>query len=46
MPEAVVIDSTGAEPTVEYTHRGEDPTDRPSLEELLDEIDTILSVEA
>ena len=46
MPEAVVIDATGSEPVVEYVHRGDSPGDRPSVEDLLDRIDSILAVEA
>jgi peroxiredoxin Q/BCP len=46
MPEAVVIDATGAKPTVDYTHRGDSPGDRPTVDDLLDRIDEFASVEA
>lgn len=46
MPEVVVIDATGEEPTVDYVHRGDSPGDRPSVDDLLDRIDSVLSVEA
>lgn len=46
MPEAVVIDATGSEPTVDHVHRGTSIGDRPTVDDLLDRIDTIVSVEA
>ena len=46
MPEAVVIDATGDEPAVDYVHRGDSPGDRPSVDDLLDRVDSILAVEA
>jgi len=46
MPEAVVVDATGSEPTVEYVHRGDSPGDRPTVDELLDLLDSFTSVEA
>ena len=46
MPEAVVIDPTGDEPAVDYVHRGDSPADRPSVDDLLNRVDSILAVEA
>lgn len=37
MPEALVIDVRGSDPTVTYVHKGSSPSDRPSIDELLDE---------
>ncbi|SEV91028.1 peroxiredoxin family protein [Halobacterium jilantaiense] len=41
MPETVVLDVRGDEPTVAYEHRGSSPSDRPSVDELLAEIDAL-----
>ena len=41
MPEAVVVDVRGDEPTVAFTHRGSSPTDRPSIDDLLAELDAL-----
>jgi len=46
MPEAVIIDATGPDPTIDYVHRGNSPGDRPSVDELLDRIDLFVSAEA
>lgn len=39
MPEAVVVDTTGNEPTVGHVHRGDTPGDRPTVDELVEHID-------
>ncbi len=44
MPEAVIIDATESEPVIDYVHRGDSPGDRPSINELLDRIDSLRSV--
>mgnify|MGYP006279461947 CR=1 FL=1 len=41
MPEAVIVDVRGEEPTVAFTHRGSSPTDRPSIDDLLAELDAL-----
>lgn len=41
MPEAVVVDATGDEPTVGAVHRGATPTDRPSVGDLLATLDDL-----
>jgi len=38
MPEALVIDVRGDNPTVTYVHKGTTPSDRPSIDELLEEV--------
>jgi len=38
MPEALVIDVRGDDPTVTYVHKGTSPSDRPSIDELLREV--------
>lgn len=38
MPEALVIDVRGDDPTVTYVHKGTSPSDRPSIDELLKEV--------
>lgn len=38
MPEALVIDVRGDDPTVTYVHKGTSPSDRPSIDELLTEV--------
>ncbi|QFU84728.1 peroxiredoxin family protein [Natronorubrum aibiense] len=43
MPEAVLIDATGQEPTIEYVHRGKLPADRPTVDDLLERIDALVS---
>ncbi len=40
MPEALVIDSRGEKAVVDYVHRGSSPGDRPSVDELLERIDS------
>jgi peroxiredoxin Q/BCP len=37
MPEALVLDVRGDDPTATYVHKGSSPSDRPSIDELLDE---------
>jgi peroxiredoxin Q/BCP len=41
MPEAVVLDVRGDEPTLAYSHRGSAPSDRPSIDDLLGELDDL-----
>lgn len=41
MPEAILIDTSGEQPTIEYVHRGNHPADRPTVDELLDRIDEL-----
>ncbi|SIS18168.1 peroxiredoxin family protein [Natronorubrum thiooxidans] len=41
MPEAVLIDASGQEPTLEYVHRGTMPADRPSVDDLLERVDDL-----
>lgn len=41
MPEVVVLDRRGAEPTVEYVHRGSSTFDRPEIDEILAELDEL-----
>jgi peroxiredoxin Q/BCP len=41
MPEAVILDVRGDEPAVAFTHRGSSPTDRPSIDDLLAELDDL-----
>lgn len=38
MPEALVVDVRGTEPTTTYVHKGSSPSDRPSIDELLDAV--------
>ena len=38
IPEALVIDVRGDDPTVTYVHKGSSPSDRPTIDELLDEV--------
>jgi len=38
MPEALVIDVRGDDPTRKYVHKGTSPADRPSIDELLTEV--------
>ena len=38
MPEALVIDVRGDDPTTTYVHKGSSPSDRPSIDDLLAEI--------
>lgn len=38
LPEALVIDVHGDDPSVTYVHKGSSPSDRPSIDELLDEV--------
>lgn len=41
MPETVILDVRGDEPTVAYTHRGSAPSDRPSVDDILGELDDL-----
>lgn len=41
MPEALVIDVTGADPEVRFIHKGTSPGDRPTIDELLAEVRSI-----
>jgi peroxiredoxin Q/BCP len=41
MPEVVVVDLRGDEPTLAYTHRGRSTFDRPGIDELLAELDRL-----
>ena len=41
MPETVVLDVRDADPTVAYEHQGSSPSDRPSVEDLLAELDAL-----
>ena len=41
MPEVVVVDRRGSEPTVAYVHRGSSTFDRPDIDELLAELDEL-----
>lgn len=41
MPEAIVIDVSSTDPEIVFTHRGTSPSDRPSIDELLDEVQKI-----
>lgn len=38
MPEALVVDVQDDDPTVTYVHKGASPTDRPSIDELLEAV--------
>lgn len=38
MPKALVTDVRGDDPTVTYVHKGTSPSDRPSIDELLAEV--------
>jgi peroxiredoxin Q/BCP len=38
MPEALVIDVRSEDPIVTYVHKGTSPSDRPSIDELLEEV--------
>ncbi|SER41696.1 peroxiredoxin family protein [Natrinema salaciae] len=42
MPEAILIDATGEQPSIEYVHRGKMPADRPTVDDLLDRIDGLV----
>jgi len=46
MPEAVVVDTTGSEPSVAHVHRGKTPGDRPSVDDLLGHIEAVRSATA
>lgn len=39
MPEVVILDRRGAEPTVAYVHKGSSTFDRPEIDEILAELD-------
>ena len=41
MPEVVVIDRRGSEPTVAYVHKGSSTFDRPEIDEILAELDEL-----
>jgi peroxiredoxin Q/BCP len=41
MPEVVVVDRRGEEPSIAYVHRGSSTFDRPEIDDLLDEIDDL-----
>ncbi len=41
MPEVVIVDRRGDAPTVEYVHRGSWTSDRPGIDDLLDELDRL-----
>ncbi|WP_148858699.1 hypothetical protein [Natronococcus pandeyae] len=41
MPEAILIDAAGEQPTIEYVHRGKLPADRPTVDDLLGQIDEL-----
>jgi peroxiredoxin Q/BCP len=43
MPEVVVVDRRGDEPTVAWVHRGSSTFDRPDLDEILAELDALLA---
>lgn len=38
MPEALVIDVSGDESTVAYVHKGSSPADRPTIDDLLEQV--------
>ena len=39
MPEVVIVDRRGEDPTVEYVHKGSSTFDRPEIDDLLAELD-------
>jgi len=41
MPEAVVLDVRSGDPNVHHVHKGSGPSDRPSIDDLLDIIDDL-----
>jgi len=41
MPEVVIVDRRGESTTVEYVHKGSSTFDRPEIDELLAELDTL-----
>jgi peroxiredoxin Q/BCP len=41
MPEAVIVDVRGDDPTVGWTHKGSSTFDRPSIDDLLDTLDDL-----
>lgn len=41
MPEVVILDRRGAEPTVAYVHKGSSTFDRPEIDEILAELDEL-----
>lgn len=41
MPEVVIVDRRGAEPTVAYAHKGSSTFDRPEIDEILAELDEL-----
>jgi peroxiredoxin Q/BCP len=41
MPEVVIVDRRGTEPSVAYVHRGSSTFDRPEIDEILAEIDEL-----
>jgi peroxiredoxin Q/BCP len=41
MPEVVIVDRRGEEPTVPYVHQGRSTFDRPDVEEILTELDQL-----
>lgn len=44
MPEVVIIDRRETEPTVTYVHKGSSTFDRPEIDEILAEIDSLRAV--
>lgn len=46
MPEAILIDATGEQPTIEYVHRGKLPADRPTVDDLLGRIGDLVAARA
>ncbi|MFC4249448.1 redoxin domain-containing protein [Natribaculum luteum] len=41
MPEAVVVDARSDAPTIEWIHRGSHPADRPTVDDLLAQLDDL-----
>jgi peroxiredoxin Q/BCP len=41
MPEVVVVDRRGTEPTITYTHKGSSTFDRPEIDEILAALDEL-----
>lgn len=41
MPEVVIIDRRGTDPTIAYVHKGSSTFDRPKIDELLSELDEL-----
>jgi len=41
MPEAILVDTSSEQPSIEYVHRGKHPADRPTVDDLLERIDEL-----